>query len=206
MRKHAICPKCRALERHRIQFLTLQKVFEQREPAEMCLLHFAPEQCFVGLFRAMFRRYETADLAMDGVDHAVDIQDLPFADGSYDMVFASHVLEHVSDDHRAIAEIRRVLRPGGIAVLSVPLVGETTVEYGAPDPRELGHVRAPGYDYFDRMSPHFSRVTQYASESFPRLYQVFVYEDRSGWPNEMFPKRLPSPGERHRDVVAVCFA
>jgi SAM-dependent methyltransferase len=43
-----------------------------------------------------------------------DVQDLPFADGSFDVVFAHHMLYHVEDRPKAFAEIRRVLVPGGI--------------------------------------------------------------------------------------------
>ena len=86
LRKHAKCPKCSALERHRIQFLVMQKVLELRQPEQLSLLHFAPEQCLVDLFRSKFGHYETANLAQDRVNHNVDIQYLPFEDGSYDFV------------------------------------------------------------------------------------------------------------------------
>jgi ubiquinone/menaquinone biosynthesis C-methylase UbiE len=45
---------------------------------------------------------------------------LPFAAASFDRVYCSEVLEHVVDPRTAVAEIRRVLKPGGVAVLSVP--------------------------------------------------------------------------------------
>lgn len=204
-RKHARCPGCGALERHRLQFLTVQKVLMRLAPRKLRCLHFAPEPCLAGRFRIMFGAYETADLAMNGVDHKVDILALPFADASYDLVYASHVLEHILDDLRAVREIRRVLRPKGIAILAVPLVGESTIEYGAPDPKDYDHVRAPGYDYYQRFEPYFSRVDQYGSEAFSPQHQVFIYEDRSVWPNANCPRRMPTPGEKHRDVVPVCF-
>jgi SAM-dependent methyltransferase len=205
LRKHAKCPRCGALERHRAQLLTLQEVFRHRSPAQLSLLHFAPEPFFGRIFRGMFGRYETADIEMDGVDHRADLLNLPFPDASYDVVFASHVLEHIIDDHKAIAEIRRILRPGGIAVLPVPLVGERTVEYGQPYRKEWRHVRAPGYDYYERYRPYFSRVEEYGSEAFPERYQVYIYEDRTAWPSADFPKRTASPGEKHREVVPVCY-
>ena len=42
-------------------------------------------------------------------------------DASYDLVIAHHVLEHVDNDWQAISELFRLLRPGGLAVLSVPI-------------------------------------------------------------------------------------
>jgi ubiquinone/menaquinone biosynthesis C-methylase UbiE len=45
---------------------------------------------------------------------------LPFADGEFDRVVASEVLEHIPDDTRAIAELVRVLRPGGTMAITVP--------------------------------------------------------------------------------------
>jgi SAM-dependent methyltransferase len=44
---------------------------------------------------------------------AVDAQQLPFADGMFDLVVANHMLYHVPDRERAVAEMRRVLRASG---------------------------------------------------------------------------------------------
>ncbi len=62
------------------------------------------------------------ELPADSVAEAVsgDAQLLPFADGSFDGVIASEVLEHVPDDRAAIAELARVLRPGGVLAVTVP--------------------------------------------------------------------------------------
>ena len=43
-----------------------------------------------------------------------DVQDLPYEDGRFDLVMAAHVLEHLVDPHRALAEMVRVLKPGGV--------------------------------------------------------------------------------------------
>lgn len=94
--------------------------------------------------------------------HNLDGEDpLPFPDGSFDLVTCFETLEHLHDTDRMVAEIRRVLRPAGQAVLSVPRIDgllsilmlsaglqPPAVEcslarrYGSPDPeaRVSGHV------------------------------------------------------------------
>jgi SAM-dependent methyltransferase len=66
-----------------------------------------------------------------------DVRDLPLADGSVDAVVSANLLEHVPDDRRALKEVRRVLRPGGRAVIVVP-AGPSTYDYYD---RFLGHER-----------------------------------------------------------------
>jgi SAM-dependent methyltransferase len=186
--------------------LVLRDALSVLRGQEVKMLHFAPEKSFRQMFSRRFAKYETADLFMEGVDHKVDIQHLPFEDGTYDFVFASHVLEHIRDDRKAIKEIRRVLRPKGIAVLPVPIVCDKTIEYPGANPYEAGHVRAPGPDYFDRYKEYFGKVEVYGSDSFPQKYQIFVYEDRSRWPIPEWPLRTPMEGTKHADFVPVCYA
>ena len=203
-RKHAVCPRCGALERHRIQYMVVMDLMKRVRFGEMKMLHIAPEKFFRAIFSRQFSKYETADLFMEGVDHKADIRNLPFPDGAYDFIFASHVLEHISEDRDAISEIRRVLRPGGVAILPVPIVCEKTIEYSEPNPFEGDHVRAPGPDYFDKYREYFRRVDVHRSDSFPENYQLFIYEDRSRWPTPECPLRPPMRGTRHMDFVPVC--
>ncbi|MBZ0073202.1 MAG: methyltransferase domain-containing protein [Gammaproteobacteria bacterium] len=205
LRKHAKCPNCSAAERQRIQFLVVKKLLSDISATDMKMLHFAPEPFFREYFSKRFGQYESADLNMKDVDHNVDLQQLPFDSGSYDFVFASHVLEHIPDDEKAISEIRRVLKPNGIAILPVPIVAEQTVEYPEPNPHEDYHVRAPGVDYFDKYERYFSRVERFSSDSLPEKHQLFVFEDRSQWPTKKCPLRPAMSGEKHIDVVPVCY-
>lgn len=203
VRRHAKCPNCGALERHRLQFLVLGEVLGAKQTAHLKMLHVAPEAFFREFFSQRFEQYETADLKMKGADHIVDLQSLPFGDGTYDFVFASHVLEHIPDDKKAIAEIRRILRPNGMAVLPVPIYSGNTVEFSEPDPHEFGHVRAPGLDYFDRYESYFSKVERFDSGSQPEKYQVFVYQEDSrpagtGHSSSTSCRKLS-------DVVPVCY-
>ena len=78
-----------------------------------------------------------------------DALSLPFADGSFDMVIAAEVLEHVLDDDGAMAELARVLRPGGTLAVTVPrwfperICWALADEYHAPHVPD-GHVRIYG--------------------------------------------------------------
>lgn len=204
-RQHARCPKCRALERHRLQYLAVMELFQRVDVSTMKMLHVAPEAFLEKAFSPRFAKYETADLCMKDVDHKIDLQNVPLPDAAYDFVFASHVLEHIPDDRRAIGEIRRILRRGGVAILPVPVVCERTIEYPEANPHEAYHVRAPGLDYFDRYKPFFARVEVRTSDSFPEKYQTHIYEDRSVWPTKNCPLRPPMPGPRHVDAVPICF-
>jgi len=56
-----------------------------------------------------------------------DIVALPYADDGFDAVICSEVLEHIADDTRAIREVLRVLRPGGVLAVSVPRLWPETV-------------------------------------------------------------------------------
>jgi ubiquinone/menaquinone biosynthesis C-methylase UbiE len=166
----------------------------------MRVLHFAPEAQLRTFFMAHCCHYETADLTMSGVDYHVDLLDLPFEDGQYDLVFASHVLEHIAADRVAIGELSRILAPGGIAILPVPIVVAATVEYTAPNQEESYHVRAPGLDYFERYRTVFSKVELFSSKTMAARYQLYIYEDRSDRRSGCCPQRP----EKHSDYVPVC--
>ena len=77
-----------------------------------------------------------------------DLQDLTFDDCSFDLVMSSHVMEHVPDPWRALAEIHRVLRPGGRYVFSVPFrtpaLTETLVR-AQLGPDGVTHLLEPQY-------------------------------------------------------------
>jgi len=160
-RPDAICPGCGAHERHRGLWLYLRDRLELgREPLR--LLHFAPEYALRGPIDALQGiDYVTADLDPAGVDVQLDIADMPFGDDSFDAIICSHVLEHVPDDRSAMAELSRVLRPGGWLLILVPLDPhrERTHEDPAvrtPEDREReflqrDHVRLYAPDIADRL-------------------------------------------------------
>jgi SAM-dependent methyltransferase len=161
-RPQARCPRCGSLERHRLLWIYLRertRLFS----SSMSLLHFAPEYSFQRRLSAVEGlRYVTADLDSPLAMHSVDIMDMPFESSSFDAVICSHVLEHVEDDRRALAEIRRVLRPGGWALLMTPIDGRraSTLEdpsVTSPEERhrvfgQSDHVRLYGRDFGERVA------------------------------------------------------
>jgi SAM-dependent methyltransferase len=70
--------------------------------------------------------------------------ELPFADASFDRIIAAEVLEHLPEDTRAMAELARVLKPGGSIAVTVPRWGPEKVCWALSDDyhaNEGGHIR-----------------------------------------------------------------
>jgi SAM-dependent methyltransferase len=160
-RDNVLSPSTLSLERHRLLWLFLTHDTEFfTTPAKV--LHFAPEQAFYKRFRNLKHLdYTTTDLNSPLADVKADICNLPFTDGEYDIIFCNHVLEHIPDDTKAMQEIFRVLKPGGMAILQIPqdLNRDTTFEDDSiTDPQERArifgqydHVRVYGRDYFEKL-------------------------------------------------------
>ena len=123
---------------------------------------FAPEQAFFGRFRKLKNLdYTTIDLNSPLADIEADICDLPIEENTYDVVLCNHVLEHIPDDTKAMAELYRILKPKGWGILQVPqdVNREKTFEDNSiTDKKErtkifgqYDHVRIYGLDYFDKL-------------------------------------------------------
>ncbi len=81
----------------------------------------------------------------DGVQ-CQDIQNLTYPDASFDLVTSTEVFEHVADDRRGFAEIRRVLRPGGAFIFTVPIENaDRTVERAVIGDGVVKHLLPPAY-------------------------------------------------------------
>jgi SAM-dependent methyltransferase len=155
------CPRCGSMERHRLLWSFIRDRTDLLTRPQR-LMHFAPEWPFLRLLRHQPQLdYVTTDIASSLADEHFDIQAIPHPDGSVDAILCNHVLEHIPDDRKAIAELFRILRPGGWAILMVPIGRErgTTLEdpdvstpaerlrvYGQED-----HLRLYGEDYPDRL-------------------------------------------------------
>lgn len=160
-RSNALCPHCLSLERHRLVWLFLKNETDFfTRPAKT--LHLAPESCFVKPFRQLHKEnYVTADLESPWADVKMDVQNIPFPGGTFDVVICNHLLEHVTEDRLALRELFRVLKPGGWALLQSPVESERNSTYEdpsitRPEEREKhfgqkDHVRIYGNDYPDRI-------------------------------------------------------
>tara|TARA_R110000751_G_scaffold94942_1_gene185348 strand:+ start:2268 stop:3035 length:768 start_codon:yes stop_codon:yes gene_type:complete len=160
-RENVLSPSTLSLERHRLLWLYLIQKTDFFS-AKSKVLHFAPEQAFYKRFRNMENLdYTTTDLNSPLADVKADICDLPFDDNTYDIIFCNHVLEHIPNDKKAMLELYRVLKPGGMAILQIPqdLSRATTFEDNSiTDPKkraeifgQYDHVRVYGRDYFDKL-------------------------------------------------------
>ena len=159
-RPNARCPICGSFERHRLFFLFASREMGLCSAPRKKMLHVAPEACLSPILsKCKHLDYLTADL-MPGAMVQMDLTDIQMPDDTFDVVVASHVLEHIPDDRKAIREVLRVLKPGGWAVMQVPVTADETFEdLSIVDPKERErvyghheHVRRCGEDYYDRMA------------------------------------------------------
>jgi predicted SAM-dependent methyltransferase len=169
-RPNALSPSTLSLERHRLIWLYLKNETDFFT-APKKVLHIAPEQCFLKVFKSQKNlNYTTADLYSPIADVKADICDLPFEENSFDVVFCNHVLEHITDDKKAMSELFRVLKPGGMGIFQIPqdLTLETTYEdFSITNPEErkkhfgqYDHVRIYGKDYFNKLRNVGFKVTE----------------------------------------------
>src|SRR5258708_2545270 len=183
--RNGMCPRCDYLDRHRMLWLYLHKrtnIFSDR----LKVLHFAPEFIIQKKLRSCPNLdYTSADLDSPLAMVKVDITNIPYAENTFDVILCSHVLEHIPDDHQAMSELYRVLKPGGWALILVPFDTERAETFEDPnvvDPKERtrlfgqhDHVRIYGRDLIDRLERAGFTVNQefYPRELGPALAQRY---------------------------------
>ncbi|MCL7764816.1 class I SAM-dependent methyltransferase [Polaribacter sp. Z014] len=162
-RENALSPSTLSLERHRLMWLFLRDETDFfTSTKKLKTLHIAPEQCFLDIFRKQKNlTYTTSDLESPIADVKADICDLPFDDNSFDVVFCNHVLEHITDDTKAMQELFRVMKKGGFGIFQIPqdLSREKTFEDDSITDKkkraeifgQYDHVRVYGRDYFNKL-------------------------------------------------------
>ncbi len=169
LRKNAKCPKCGSLERHRLIYLYLKNIIPGCKYAK--ILHFAPESCIADFLKRFKQiNYFSAGLhPSDDLDE--DITKLTLKDNEFDIIICSHVLEHVNDDIKAMSELCRVCKPGGFAMILVPLDYRRELTYEDwsiinPEMRTIAfghpnHVRIYGRDFIKRLQKAGFKVKKF---------------------------------------------
>jgi SAM-dependent methyltransferase len=186
-RNNVLSPSTLSLERHRLLWLYLINETEFfTSSVNKKVLHFAPEQAFYKLFRNQKNiDYTTTDLFSPLADVKADICNLPFENNSYDIIFCNHVLEHIPDDTKAMQELYRVLKPGGMGIFQIPqdLTREITFSDDSITNQkeraaifgQYDHVRIYGRDYFDKLRSIGFKVVEedYTNKIAPELVEKY---------------------------------
>jgi SAM-dependent methyltransferase len=171
-RNNVLSPSTLSLERHRLLWLYLQNETDFfTSTTKKKVLHFAPEQEFYKRFKKQTNiEYTTTDLLSPLADVKADICNLPFEDNTYDIIFCNHVLEHIPDDTKAMQELYRVLKPGGMGIFQIPQDLSRAITFSDDtivDQKERAkifgqydHVRVYGRDYFDKLRSIGFKVTE----------------------------------------------
>ncbi len=150
--------------RHRLFWLYLERETDILT-GNYKVLHSAPQY---GIWQRLktYKNidYVPADKFMDGYDYYegvenVDLLDIAYNENHFDYVICNRVLEHIEDDITAMKEMFRVLKPGGTALLSVPIdfkLEKTHESYTSREDRikyygQWDHVRMYAGDIKERL-------------------------------------------------------
>lgn len=167
LRPNSQCLLCGSDERYRLLYLYLKNktTFFSKH---LKVLDIGPSYCFSKLCRSLSNiRYVSIDLFPKIAMIKMDFKNLAFKKNFFDCIICFHVLEHIKDDLSAMREMFRVLKPGGWALVQVPIdinraktfenfkVSEKNYEtiYGQSD-----HVRIYGLDFKHRLESVGLRV------------------------------------------------
>lgn|SRR5574344_940176 len=185
-RRNASCLKCGAHDRERLIFVYLKYVAKIFDGKTLSILHMAPEQRISAkILECHDLEYVCGDLFTEGYTYPdyvknMNLLALPIENDRFDIVICNHVMEHIPEDTKAMSEIFRVLKPGGFAILQVPIsysTDKTIEDFSITNPderkRRFGksdHCRIYGLDYIDRLkSVGFEVDMKNISKDFPQF-------------------------------------
>ncbi len=160
--RNAECPKCGSHGRHRTLYFFLKEYFFNHSAKNLSVLHVSPEKGIEQFLKSHKNiDYLSIDLDSPYVMKHENLEKLTMKSRSFSLVICFHVLEHVSNDLKALREIYRVLKKGGIAVLDVPIDRnrkKTFEDSSITNPQERlkffgqeDHVRIYGTDFTERI-------------------------------------------------------
>lgn len=194
------CPKCASNERHRMMHLVFNDVFDNTAKKGKSVLHIAPEECLKGLIADKFETYHTADLLKKDVDFNEDVQAMSFNDNSYDCVVISRVLTIPPDLDASLSEIRRILKPGGLAVIAEIYKHENTKEFGKMINERSREI---GIDLIDKLDEVFDEVECFSSNQYNEQFQLANKMVLNGQPTDAFPDKVKINNVGFSELVAI---
>ncbi len=184
------CVMCRSNDRERLVTLYMKQFILSKKFESMNMLHVAPEAMLASILIQDQRiKYIKGDKFAEDYYYPdtiqMDITNITFEDKTFDFIMCNHVLEHIYEDNVAMSEIYRVLKPGGQAILQVPIssVLKKTYEDKRPKTKKMrikyfgqrNHVRIYAWDYIKRLE---SVGFQVEIVSFSELYgQEFMEQN-----------------------------
>jgi len=138
------CPHCGCNDRDRHLWMYMASAGLPEQLAGARILHLAPEASLEPrLLACRPAEYIRGDLfpARAGI-RRVDAESIDFEDGRFDLIVANHLLEHVRDPERALAEFARCLAPGGLLIAQTPYAPalKHTFELDTPPTEEFAKI------------------------------------------------------------------
>ncbi|KKP88086.1 MAG: hypothetical protein UR93_C0022G0001 [Berkelbacteria bacterium GW2011_GWA2_35_9] len=166
-RTNVQCPRCKSVERHRLYYLFLKEYLNKLLNKSIQVLHISPEKSLKKLFCSYPNiKYLSIDISPFKAMRRENVESLSFSNHSFDLIFCSHVLEHIKNDQKALTEIKRVLKPNGLAIIQVPIkdyfrgkkIIQTIEETEPLNPKQreinfgqADHQRLYGRDFYQRL-------------------------------------------------------
>ncbi len=197
-----LCPACLSTARERLIIALLK---DEIKLTGKRILHLSPEKNIYNSIKTI-NEVITSDISplfFKNIDKNVKSEDatkLSFSDNSFDVVIGNHIMEHIPDDVKAMAEIYRVLKPGGRAILQVPYstkIVNTIEDLKINDPKnqsalfgQKDHVRIYSLgDYINRLKiPGFEvEVIPYNSL---QQYYTFAIQNKECFINIFKPVKV----------------
>ncbi len=193
--RDSLCPACGALPRNRLLWLYLKQEVKI-ESRNMKVLHFSPSRSLLRKLKKLENlNYTSTDFETSRADKRHDITNIHEPDNIYDLIICYHVLEHIPDDAKAMHELYRILKPGGKALLQVPLKEGGTYEDSSITSKE------------ERLK-HFGQddhVRIYGKEDFPfRLKQAGFKVTVTEYAKQLGEKEIEQFGLWKDEKIFVC--
>lgn len=184
------CPHCNSSIRHRLTYIFINN---NKKINYDNFLHLAPEKQLHKIFKEKSKNYISGDLNPEKYSNLdaiyMDATELPFKNNFFDCIYASHILEHIIDDRKAISEMYRVLKDKGILITLVPqryhlIKSEEDYSINTPKGREekygqWDHVRNYGLDFSERLKESgFYVEIFYAFKNQEEYIEKMIYDEK----------------------------